>query len=82
VIAERIGIVMNIEHSEEADRAADEFITALKNGTLSKHVLPNNYEDYTLEYENIDFMNYTKYLKTMSYYNHVETRTVAYNGQL
>ncbi len=73
---------MFIDHSKEADEAAGEFISAIKNGTLSKHVLPNNYEDYTLESENIDFMNYSKYLKTMSYYNYVETRTVAYNGQL
>ena len=73
---------MNINHSKEADNAAEEFITAIKSGTLSKHVLPNNYEDYTLESENIDFKNYMKYLKTMSYYNYVETRTVAYNGQL
>lgn len=73
---------MKIEHSKEAIEAADEFICALKNGTLSKHVLPNNYEDYTFEYEHIDFINYQKYLKTMSYFNNVENRTVAYNGQL
>jgi|GEM_PF-2775901 hypothetical protein len=73
---------MKIEHSEEADCAAEEFITAIKNGTLSKHVLPNNYEDYTLEFENIDYKNYKKYLKTMSYFNYVDNRTVAYNGQL
>lgn len=73
---------MIIDHSKEADQAADEFVAALKNGTLSKHVLPNNYEDYTLEYENIDFENYKKYLKTMSYFNYVDIRTVAYNGQL
>lgn len=73
---------MKIEHSEEAMNAAEEFVAAIKNGTLSKHVLPNNYEDYTMEYENIDFMNYQKYLKTMSYHNYVENRTVAYNGQL
>ncbi|MHB8128283.1 MAG: hypothetical protein ACYDEX_04755 [Mobilitalea sp.] len=68
--------------SEEAVKAAEEFICALKNGTLSKHVLPNNYEDYTVEYENIDLINYKKYLKTMSYFDYVESRTVAYNGQL
>jgi hypothetical protein len=73
---------MKIEHSVEAEDAAGEFINALKNGTLSKHVLPNNYEDYTAEFEHIDFENYKKYLKTMSYYNYVENRTVAYNGQL
>jgi hypothetical protein len=73
---------MKIEHSKEAVEAAEEFMTALKNGTLSKHVLPNNYEDYTIEFENIDFKNYQKYLKTMSYYNYVDNRTVAYNGQL
>lgn len=73
---------MKIEHSEEACFAAEEFITALKNGTLSKHVLPNNYEDYTLGFENIDFENYKKYLKTMSYFNYLDNRTVAYNGQL
>lgn len=73
---------MKIEHSEEALRAADDFITAIKNGTLSKHVLPNNYQDYTAEYENNDFKNYKKYLKSLSYYNYVESRTVAYNGQL
>lgn len=73
---------MKIEHSEEAISAADEFINALKKGTLSKHVLPNNYEDYTVECENRDFKNYKKYLKTMSYFNNVENRTVAYNGQL
>jgi len=70
------------EHSEEALNADEEFINAIKNGTLSKHVLPNNYEDYTLEFENIDYDNYKKYLKTMSYFNYVENRTVAYNGQL
>ena len=68
--------------SEKAVKAAEEFICALKNGTLSKHVLPNNYEDYTVEYENIDLINYKKYLKTMSYFDYVESRTVAYNGQL
>jgi hypothetical protein len=73
---------MKIEHSEEAVRAAEEFITGVKNGTLSKHVLPNNYEDYTMEYENNDFQNYKKYLKAISYYNYVEQRMVAYNGQL
>jgi hypothetical protein len=73
---------MKIEHSVEATKATDEFISAIKNGTLSKHVLPNNYEDYTLEFENIDYKNYQKYLKTMSYYNYVDNRTVAYNGQL
>lgn len=73
---------MKQERSREAMEAADEFITALKNGTLSKHVLPNNYEDYTLEYENIDYKNYQSYLKTLSYYNYVENRMVAYNGQL
>jgi hypothetical protein len=73
---------MRIEHSKEAKKAADEFTKAIKNGTLSKHVLPNNYEDYSAEYENIDFQNYKKYLKTMSYYKYVEDRTVAYNGQL
>ncbi len=73
---------MRINHSEEAQNAAEEFINALKNGTLSKHVLPNNYEDYTAEFENIDFQNYKKYLKTMSYYNYVDNRMVAYNGQL
>ncbi|HWT76132.1 MAG TPA: hypothetical protein VN258_15630 [Mobilitalea sp.] len=73
---------MKIEHSEEAKYAADEFMNALKNGTLSKHVLPNNYEDYTLEFENIDYRSYQRYLKTMSYFNYVENRTVAYNGQL
>ena len=73
---------MKQERSSEALSAAEEFITALKNGTLSKHVLPNNYEDYTLEFENIDYRNYEKYLRTLSYYNYVENRTVAYNGQL
>lgn len=73
---------MIIEHSEEALKAADGFITAIKNGTLSKHVLPNNYEDYTQEFENNDFKNYRKYLKTMSYFNYIENRTVTYNGQL
>ena len=73
---------MRNNHSEEASSAASEFITALKNGTLSKHVLPNNYEDYTIENENIDLNNYKKYLKTISYYNHIDDRTVAYNGQL
>jgi hypothetical protein len=73
---------MKIEHSSEAQNAADEFVTALNNGTLSKHVLPNNYEDYTAEFEHIDFQNYKKYLKTMSYFKYVESRTVAYNGQL
>ena len=73
---------MKQERSSEALSAAEEFITALKNGTLSKHVLPNNYEDYTLEIENIDYRNYEKYLRTLSYYNYVENRTVAYNGQL
>ena len=68
--------------SEEAVKAAEEFICALKNGTLSKHILPNNYEDYTAEYENIDLKDYKKYLRTMSYSNYVENRTVAYNGQL
>jgi hypothetical protein len=71
-----------VYQSEEAVKAAEEFISALKNGTLSKHVLPNNYEDYTVEYENIDLINYRKYLKTMSYFDYVESRTVAYNGQL
>lgn len=73
---------MKIEHSDKAVNAANEFIYALKNGTLSKHVLPNNYEDYTLEFEQIDLQNYRKYLKSMSYFNYVESRTVAYNGQL
>lgn len=73
---------MKYQHSSEAEQAAQEFITAIKNGTLSKHVLPNNYEDYTAENENIDLMNYKKYLKTMSYFNYVEDRKVAYNGQL
>lgn len=73
---------MKQERSDEALIAAEEFITALKNGTLSKHVLPNNYEDYTLEFENIDYRNYEKYIRTMSYHNYVENRTVAYNGQL
>ena len=73
---------MMLNKSEEAMNSAEEFVCALKNGTLSKHVLPNNYEDYTLEYENIDLISYRKYLKTMSYFNYVESRTVAYNGQL
>ena len=73
---------MKFEHSEAAMSTAEEFIGAIKNGTLSKHVLPNNYEDYTPEYENIDFQNYKKYLKAISYFNYVENRTVAYNGQL
>ncbi len=73
---------MKYQHSSEAEQAAQEFITAIKNGTLSKHVLPNNYEDYTAENENIDLTNYKKYLKTMSYFNYVEDRKVAYNGQL
>lgn len=73
---------MKQERSKEALNAADEFMTALKNGTLSKHVLPNNYEDYTIEIENIDYINYQNYLRTLSYYNYVENRTVAYNGQL
>jgi len=73
---------MELNQSEEAVTAAEEFITALKNGTLSKHILPNNYEDYTAESENIDLYNYKKYLKTMSYFNYVESRMVAYNGQL
>jgi hypothetical protein len=73
---------MRNDHCEEAKKAADEFMKALKNGTLSKHVLPNNYEDYTIEYENIDFQNYKKYLKTISYFNYLDSRTVAYNGQL
>ena len=77
-----MGADMEINHSTEADLAAQEFVLAIKSGTLSKHVLPNNYEDYTLEYENIDFKNYEKYLKTMSYFQYVESRTVAYNGQL
>jgi len=74
--------MMIVEHSSEAMNAANEFTNALKNGTLSKHVLPNNYEDYTLECENIDYKNYQKYLKSMSYFNYVDNRTVAYNGQL
>jgi hypothetical protein len=73
---------MKLYQSEEAVEAADEFICSLKNGTLSKHVLPNNYEDYTAEFENIDLRNYKKYLKTMSYFDYVESRAVAYNGQL
>lgn len=73
---------MEIYHSEEAKETADEFIQALKNGTLSRHVLPNNYEDYTVEYESNDFKNYKKYLKTLSYFNYIESRMVAYNGQL
>lgn len=73
---------MKIEHSDKAANSADEFIQALKNGTLSKHVLPNNYEDYTLEFEQIDLEDYKKYLKSMSYFNYIENRTVAYNGQL
>lgn len=68
--------------SEEALQAAEEFINALKNGTLSTHVLPNNYEDYSFEYENIDLHDYKKYIRTMSYYDYVENRAVAYNGQL
>lgn len=78
----RTEVVMKIYHSEEAENAANEFLNALKNGTLSKHILPNNYEDYTIEYENIDYRNYIKYLKTLSYSNYVENRMVAYNGQL
>lgn len=73
---------MKIYHSEEALKASNEFINALKNGTLSKHVLPNNYEDYTAEFENHDLKKYMEYLKTISYYNYVESRAVAYNGQL
>ena len=73
---------MILYQSDEAKKAADEFICALKNGTLSKHVLRNNYEDYTGENENIDYLNYQKYLKTMSYFEYVENRKVAYNGQL
>lgn len=73
---------MKINHSEEASKAAVEFVNAIKNGTLSKHVLPNNYEDYSIEYENIDFKNYQRYLKTMSYFNYIDNRTVTYNGQL
>jgi hypothetical protein len=73
---------MVLHQSEEAVEVAEEFISAVKNGTLSKHVLPNNYEDYTIEYENIDLKNYRKYLKTMSYFEYVESRAVAYNGQL
>lgn len=73
---------MEVYHSEEAKGAADEFILALKNGTLSRHVLPNNYEDYTIECESIDLRNYKRYLKTLSYYNYLENRTVTYNGQL
>lgn len=73
---------MMLNKSEEAVKAAEEFICALKNGTLSKHVLPNNYEDYTVEYENIDLKSYKKYLKTMSYFNYIDSRMVAYNGQL
>lgn len=73
---------MKMEHSEEAMNAANEFMNALKNGTLSKHVLPNNYEDYTFEIENIDYKNYQKFIRSMSYFNYVENRMVAYNGQL
>jgi hypothetical protein len=73
---------MKITQSEEAVKASEEFMAALKNGTLSKHVLPNNYEDYTAEFENNDLKKYKKYLKTMSYFNYVENRMVAYNGQL
>lgn len=73
---------MKLEHSEEAMKVAEEFMHALKTGSLSKHVLPNNYEDYTFEIENNDYKNYRKFLKSMSYYNYVEDRTVAYNGQL
>jgi hypothetical protein len=76
------GKIMKIYHSEEARKASQEFISALENGTLSKHVLPNNYEDYTIECENNDLKNYIKYLKTMSYFDYVESRMVAYNGQL
>lgn len=74
--------LMKLEHSEDALNAANEFITALKNGSLSKHVLPNNYEDYTLEFEDIDYKNYQKYLRTMSYFNYIDNRAVTYNGQL
>jgi hypothetical protein len=73
---------MKIYHSKEATEAADEFIAAVKNGTLSRHILPNNYEDYTIEFENNDLKNYMKYLKTLSYHTSVESRSVAYNGQL
>ncbi len=73
---------MKLYLSEEANQAAEEFLTALKNGTISRHVLPNNYEDYTLEFENNDLRDYKKYLKTMSYYDYVESKAVAYNGQL
>lgn len=73
---------MKIYHSEEALAASEEFINALKNGTLSKHVLPNNYEDYTVEFENNDLKKYMEYIKTISYYNNLECRTVTYNGQL
>jgi hypothetical protein len=71
-----------IYQSIEAVQAADEFILALKNGTLSKHVLPNNYEDYSVENENIDLQDYLKYLKTISYFDYIESRAVTYNGQL
>ena len=74
--------LMKFYQSNEAVQAAEEFICALKNGTLSKHVLPNNYEDYTIETENIDLQEYKKYLRTISYFDYVESRTVAYNGQL
>lgn len=73
---------MEIYHSNEAKEAAEEFVRALKNGMLSRHVLPNNYEDYTIECEGIDLKNYKKYLKTLSYFNYIENREVAYNGQL
>lgn len=73
---------MKLYLSEESVEAAEEFIHALKNGTLSKHVLPNNYEDYTAEFENIDLLDYKKYLKSMSYFTYVESRAVEYNGQL
>lgn len=73
---------MKIYHSKEALEASNEFINAIKNGTLSKHVLPNNYEDYTMEFENNDLKKYMEYLNTISYYNYVESRVVAYNGQL
>jgi hypothetical protein len=73
---------MKSEQSDEAIKVAEEFIDAIKNGTLSKHILPNNYEDYTLESENVDLQKYKMYLKTKSYFDYLESRGVAYNGQL
>ncbi len=66
--------------SQNAERAANDFIVKIRKGIIKKDTLPNSFKDYTVHHEKPDLESYRKFIKTLTYDKYVYDREVKYYG--